>query len=377
MADVKKGDTVVIAGTRKGLFIFHSPDRRKWKARGPFHEGHEIRHAMLDPSDGKTVYAGITSYHWGTRVLRTADFGTRWKKGKESPRFSKKSGLSVAAIWQLRTDDEGTLFAGVEPAALFRSGDKGESWQSVEGLNARPGRKDWQPGNGGLCAHTVLPYPGNPDKMVVGISSVGILGTKDGGESWKVLNGGIHGVFEPDKVMKDGEIGTCPHKIARDATDPRILYQQNHAGVYSRVEGADRWVAAETGLPRTKVEKGRRWTFGFPVVAHPTKKGWAYLVPLESDWNRVAVGGALAVFRTKDGGKKWQRLSKGLPQKDAYFTVLRDGARADTNDPAGIYVGTTTGQVYFSRDDGDSWGPLADHLPPVHSIEAGVVGGPN
>ena len=152
MADVKKGDTVVIAGTRKGLFIFHSPDRRKWKARGPFHEGHEIRHAMLDPSDGKTVYAGITSYHWGTRVLRTADFGTRWKKGKESPRFSKKSGLSVAAIWQLRTDDEGTLFAGVEPAALFRSGDKGESWQSVEGLNARPGRKDWQPGNGGLCA---------------------------------------------------------------------------------------------------------------------------------------------------------------------------------------------------------------------------------
>jgi len=377
MADVKKGDTVVIAGTRKGLFIFHSPDRRKWKARGPFHEGHEIRHAMLDPSDGKTVYAGITSYHWGTRVLRTADFGTRWKKGKESPRFSKKSGLSVAAIWQLRTDDEGTLFAGVEPAALFRSGDKGESWQSVEGLNARAERKDWQPGNGGLCMHTVLPYPGNPDKMVVGISSVGILGTKDGGESWKVLNGGIHGVFEPDKVMKDGEIGTCPHKIARDATDPRILYQQNHAGVYSRVEGADRWVAAETGLPRTKVEKGRRWTFGFPVVAHPTKKGWAYLVPLESDWNRVAVGGALAVFRTKDGGKKWQRLSKGLPQKDAYFTVLRDGARADTNDPAGIYVGTTTGQVYFSRDDGDSWGPLADHLPPVHSIEAGVVGGPN
>lgn len=377
MADVKTGDTVVIAGTRKGLFIFHSRDRKRWKARGPYHEGHEIRHAMLDPTDGKIVYAGLTSNHWGTRVLRSASFGGAWKKGAQSPRFSKKSGLSVAAIWQLRTDEDGTLYAGVEPAALFRSTDKGESWKSVEGLNARPERKAWQPGNGGLCMHTVLPYPGDTAKMVVGISSVGILGTKDAGESWKVMNGGIHGVFEPDKLMKDGQIGTCPHKIVRDGADPRILYQQNHAGVYRRVEGDDRWAATETGLPRTRLEAGRRWTFGFPVVAHPTKKGWAYLVPLESDFNRVAINGALAVWRTKDGGKKWHRLSKGLPQKGSYATVLRDGARADTNDPAGIYFGTTTGQLYLSRTEGDSWSLLADRLPPIHSVEAGVVGGGN
>lgn len=375
MADVKKGETLVLAGTRKGLFLFHSRDRKKWKARGPYHEGYDIRHAVLDPSDGKTVYAGVTSFHWGTKVVRSSDFGGRWKRGKDSPRYPKASGLSVDCIWQVKTDEEGTLYAGVEPAGLFKSTDKGESWKSVDGLNARPERKDWQGGNGGLCLHSILPYPGNVDKMVIGISSVGIFGTKDGGESWKVMNGGIHGVFAPDKVMKDGEIGTCPHKLVRDGTDPRVLYQQNHAGVYTRTEGDDAWTGTENGLPRTRVEKGRRWTFGFPVMSHPTKRGWAYLVPLESDYNRVPIGASFAVWRTKNGGKKWQRLSKGLPSKDAFFTVLRDGARSDTNDPAGLYVGTTTGQLYFSRDDGDSWGMLAEHLPPILSVEAGVVGG--
>jgi photosystem II stability/assembly factor-like uncharacterized protein len=375
MADIKKGDTVVLAGTKKGLFVFHSRDRKKWKTRGPYHEGYPIQHAVLDPSDGKTLYAGVTSFHWGTRVVRSGNFGARWTKGKDGPHYSKESGLSVDKIWQVKTDDEGTLYAGVEPAGLFRSKDRGDSWKSVDGLNGRPERKDWQAGNGGLCLHTVLPYPGDPSKMVVGISSVGVFGTKDGGETWKVMNGGIHGVFEPDKVMKDGEIGTCPHKIARDGSDPRILYQQNHAGVYRRAEGDNKWVGSESGLPRTRVEKGRRWTFGFPVVGHPSKRGWAYLVPLQSDYNRVGIDGGLAVWRTKDGGRKWQKVSKGLPTKHTFLTVLRDGARADPNDPAGIYIGTTNGQIYSSRDDGDSWGLMAENLPGILSIEAGVVGG--
>jgi len=150
MSDVKKGDTVVLAGTRKGLFIFSSKDRKKWKTRGPYHEGYEIQHAMLDPTDGQTVYAGLTSYHWGTRVLRSSNFGARWKKGKAGPKYSKGSGLSVDKIWQLRTDDDGVLYAGVEPAGLFKSKDKGETWKSVDGMNARPERKSWQAGNGGL-----------------------------------------------------------------------------------------------------------------------------------------------------------------------------------------------------------------------------------
>jgi hypothetical protein len=374
MAEAKKGDTVVMAGTKKGLFVFHSKDRKKWKARGPFHEGYPIQHAMLDTTDGKTIYAGMTSFHWGVRVLRTTNLGARWTKGKDSPHFSKKSGLSVDKIWNLRTDSEGTLYAGVEPAGLFRSKNKGDSWESVDGMNAWGGRKDWQPGNGGLCMHTVLPYPDNPEKMVIGISSVGIFGTKDYGETWKVMNGGIHGVFEPDQIMKDGQIGTCPHKIVRDGADPRVLYQQNHAGVYRRTEGDDKWVISESGLPRTKKEKGRRWSFGFPVMSHPTRKGWAYLVPMESDFNRVGIDGGLAVWRTKDGGRTWHNASKGLPTKGTFMTVLRDGARADTHDKAGIYVGTTNGQLYYSTNDGDKWSLMADHLPSVLSVDAGVIG---
>jgi hypothetical protein len=375
MADIKKGDTVVLAGTKKGLFIFHSKDRKSWKTRGPFHEGTPVQHAILDPRDHKSVIAGVSSFVWGTKVVRSKNFGERWTRGKDSPHYSKESGLSVDKIWSLAAGTDGDLYAGVEPAGLFRSSDNGDSWESVEGLNARPERKDWQAGGGGLCLHTILPYPEDPNKMVVAISSVGIMGTKNAGKSWKVLNGGIHGVFEPNKVMKDGEIGSCPHKLARAAGDPRVLYQQNHAGVYRRTEGDDEWKSAEAGLPRRKIEKGRRWTFGFPVVAHPHDKGTAFLAPLESDANRVAIDGALNVYRTTNGAKKWERFGTGLPKSGAYLTVLRDGFRSDTNDPAGLYLGTTNGQIFFSRNEGSNWVQLADMLPSVLSIEAGVVGG--
>lgn len=375
MADVKKGDTVVLAGTKKGLFILHSRDRKKWKAKGPYHKGYEIFHSLLDPEEGKTIYTGLTHYQWGARVERTANFGDKWQKGKDGPHFTKKSGLSVTRIWQLARGADGALYAGVEPAGLFRSTDSGDSWQSVDGFNYRADRKDWEPGNGGLCMHTVLPYPRNPKKMVVAISSVGIFGTKDGGKKWKVINGGINGVFAPDKVMKDGEIGTCPHKVVRDAKNPRALYQQNHAGVYRRMEGDDKWVESESGLPRTRKEGKRRWTFGFAAAAHPNEAGTAYIAPLEGDYNRVSIDGAMAIYRTQNGGKSWNKLTKGLPQTGAYFTILRDGMRTDTNDPAGVYVGTTTGQIFASRNDGDSWEKMADFLPPVLSVEAGVVGG--
>lgn len=375
MADIKKGETLVIAGTKKGLFLLHSRDRKKWKTEGPFIEGMPVRHAMLSPFDHKTVFASGWSGHFGPAISVSTNTGGRWRRTKGTPHYDKGTGLSVDAIWSFAQDDDGTLFAGVEPAGLFRSTDNGNSWTSVDGLNQWGGRKNWQPGNGGLILHTILPYPGDTDKMVIGISSVGVFGTKDGGEHWKAISGGVHGVFEVDKVMKDGEIGHCPHKVVRDATDPRQLYMQDHAGVYRRREGDDTWKAAETGLPRWKKEKNRRWTFGFAMASHPHKKGWAYNLPLVSDWNRVTKDGAVRVFQTKDGAKHWSETSRGLPKRDAYMTVLRDAMRTDTNDPAGVYFGTTTGQVYGSTNDGRSWSLLADNMPPVLSVEAGVVGG--
>ncbi|HEY4705004.1 MAG TPA: exo-alpha-sialidase [Thermoplasmata archaeon] len=372
MAAIKKGDTVVLVGTRKGLFLFHSRDRRRWQSRGPYFEGQTIRHAILDPRDGKTVYAGATSEHWGSTVARTTNFGGSWDLGKEGPRYSKESGLTVTRIWQIQPGADGDLYAGVEPAGLFRSEDGGATWASVEGLNYRPDREKWDPGAGGLCLHTVLPYPGEPKRMLVGISSSGVFGTSDGGATWREMNGGVR-KYEGGGSFEDGKIGTCPHKIVRDARDPAILYMQNHVGVYRRARGDPQWTVVEDGLP--KIEKKVPASFGFPIAAHPHDAGTAYAVPLEGDYNRVTPRGAMAVYRTRNGGKRWQRLSRGLPQKDAWFTILRDALRTDDNDPAGVYVGTTTGQLYASRNEGDSWRLLADHLNGIQSVEAGTVGG--
>lgn len=371
MAAIKRGDTVVLVGARKGLFLFHSRDRKHWSSRGPYFEGQEIRHAILDPRDGKTVYAGVTSEHFGVTIARSTDFGAHWDMGKGGPRYSKESGLTVNRIWQIQPGADDDLYAGVEPAGLFRSEDGGATWESVDGLNYRAGRDKWDPGNGGLCLHTILPYPGDRRRMLVGISSSGVFGTSDGGASWQEMNGGVRGYG--GGLSEDGKIGSCPHKIVRDAKDPTVAYMQNHMGVYRRTRGDPAWSVIEAGLP--KVKKSVPSSFGFPIAAHPHDAGGAYVVPLLGDFNRVTPNGAMAVYRTRNGGKRWERRAKGLPQKDAWFTVLRDALRTDTNDPAGVYVGTTTGQVYYSRNEGDSWQLLAEYLQGVQSVEAGVVGG--
>ncbi len=369
MAKPRKGDTIVIAGTRKGLFLFTSTDRRTWRSSGPSHPGDTVRHAILDPRDGKTLYAAISSEHWGAVVARSTDFGATWKIPDEGPRFSKESGLSVTRIWQLRVGVDGDLFAGTEPAGLFRSKDGGEHWASVDALNYYPGRNEWPPGGGGLCLHTIVPHPKDEKRMLIGISSAGIFGTSDGGASWRNMDAGIR-AFTPGATCEETST-TCVHKMARDGKDPGIIYQQNHIGVYRRAQTDSAWTKIEKGLPLNKTQNA---PFGFPMVAHPWDSGTAFVAPLEGDWNRVMPGGAMAIYRTTNGGKGWTKITKGLPQKDAWFTVLRDGMRADTNDPAGIYVGTTTGQIFSSRDDGDSWKLIADHLPQVQAIETGIVG---
>jgi hypothetical protein len=258
------------------------------------------------------------------------------------------------------------VWAGTEPAGLFRSTDGGDTWVSVDGLNLRPERNEWMPGGGGLCLHTILPYPGEPKRMIAAASAVGIFGTNDMGEKWRLMNGGIRAGHLPGKATAEDQLGSCPHKIVRDARDPALLYMQNHFGVYKRRRGDPAW---------TEVAKGLPGTFGFAMVAHPHDAGTVYTLPLESDANRVTKGGAIKVYRTTNGGKEWKPLSKGLPQKDAWATVLREGLATDGRDPAGLYFGTTTGQVYASRDEGESWSLVADHLPPVFSVEAGVAGG--
>ncbi|MBI2077873.1 MAG: exo-alpha-sialidase [Euryarchaeota archaeon] len=358
MVKKNKGTTVVV-GTRKGLFLLQSQDRRKWRTRGPFFAGLEVFHAF---HDGAAVSAAITSYHWGPTVQRSTDWGARWKK-HAGPSYAKETGLSVAKIWHLAPgNDEGELWAGVEPAGLFRSGDGGKSWESMDGLNGWPGREKWMPGGGGLCLHTISPYPGDPKRMVVGASAVGVFGSGDAGKSWRLMNGGVVTEMRPGGPMKEAEDGSCVHKVVRDATDPDQLFMQNHWGVYRRRRGDAKWTEISRGLPSR---------FGFAMAAHPHDAKSVYTVPLEGDTNRVAAGGAFAVYRTRNAGNRWQRLGRGLPQAGAWHTVLREGLATDAEERAGVYVGTTTGQLYASRDDGDSWALIADRLPPILSVNAG------
>ncbi|MHB8586119.1 MAG: WD40/YVTN/BNR-like repeat-containing protein [Thermoplasmatota archaeon] len=357
---MQRGDTVVLAGTRKGLFMLSSKDRAHWTLSGPEFSGTTVHHAAIDARNGTTFYAAITSGHWGGTVGRSKDRGATWTKPAEGPKFPQGSDLAITRIWHVEPGHKpGEVYAGAEPAGLFFSADSGETWTSVDGLNLRKDRSTWQPGGGGLCLHTILPYPGDPKRMIVAISSVGIMGTSDGGATWRIMNNGIRNVFNETKVSSEEE-STCPHKLVRDPKDPAILYMQNHWGQFMRKRGDSTWTDIGQGLPST---------FGFPMAAHPRKTGTVYAVPMEGDFNRVTLGGAMAVYR-RDGAKGWTRLSQGLPQKDAYLTILREGLATDDHDPAGVYVGTEQGQIFASRDEGESWQTIAQNLPPIVSVTA-------
>jgi hypothetical protein len=270
----------------------------------------------------------------------------------------------VARVWQLQPAGDAqpdTVYAGVEPAALFRSDDAGESFRLDEALWEHPHRAQWQPGGGGLCLHTVVPDPSGGPRLAVAVSAAGFYRTLDG-RTWEAANRGIRPPFLPDPPP---EFGQCVHKVDRHPSEPDVLFLQHHWGVYRSDDFGDQWeeVGADA-LPST---------FGFPVVADPQRPGTAYVLPLTSDEFRCTPDGRPRVYRTTDRGETWAALAGGLPQGDAWLTVLRDGFAADGLAPTGLYFGTRTGEVFASADGGESWRELARHLPPVVCVKPTVL----
>ena len=365
--DASAGDVVVLVGTTKGLFALAAgPDRESWDLAGPWFRGEEIYAAALDCRDGRTrLLVGATSSHWGPSVYRSDDLGASWVEPEpDTLRFPDAAGAAVARVWQLQPAggaQPDAVYAGVEPASLFRSDDGGESFRLDENLWGHEHRPQWQPGGGGLCLHTVVPDPAGGPRLGVAISSAGFYRTLDG-QTWEAANAGIRAPFLPDPTP---EFGQCVHKVDRHPSHPDTLFLQHHWGVYRSDDFGGRWteVGADS-LPST---------FGFPVVADPNRPGTAYVLPLTSDEFRCTPDGRLRVYRTTDGGASWQALEKGLPQENAWLTVLRDGFAADALDPAGLYVGTRTGEVFASPDAGESWLELARHLPPVLCVKPAVL----
>jgi len=361
--EVRRGDVVVLVGTMKGAFLFRAgPDRARFEMGGPFFPGHSVYALAYDGRAGRRrVWAATSSMHWGSVLNQSDDFGATWTTPEVPTVQFPKGGKALASIWQIalgRADEPEVMYCGVEPAALFESRDAGKSFQLVEGLWQHPHREQWQPGGGGLCLHTVLPDPEVRGRIVVAISTGGVYRTDDGGRTWTVRNKGVRAEFLPDKHP---EFGQCVHKIARHASRPERLYLQNHWGLYRSDDAGDSWKDIARGVPSD---------FGFCMAVHPHDAETAYIVPLESDGFRCTPEGKLRVYRTRDGGGSWHPLSEGLPQRDAFETVLRDAMGTDVEDRAGIYFGTRSGKLFASRDDGDSWTALATGLPPVVCVRA-------
>ncbi len=355
--------TLLLAGTKKGLFLFTSADRRRWKLHGPFQSGREINHAIYDPRTGR-VYATANDSWFGSQLVWSSSLGRKWESAKRNPAFEKKSKTKLERIWHIEpgpAKEPKVLYAGVAPAALFRSDDGARTWDEVKTLSRHPTRSRWHPGGGGLCLHSIVVDPADASRMFVGISAVGVFRTEDGGKTWHTANKGTRAEFQP---VKYPEFGQCVHKLLLADSGRSLLFQQNHCGVYRSADAGRSWQEITKGLPSD---------FGFPLAIHPREPETIYVIPLKGAEFRCPPDNKLRVYRSRNGGKTWKALAKGLPQENAFAGIYREGLAVDSRNPAGVYFGTNTGKLFGSTEEGDSWRVVADNLPPIYSVAAAAL----
>ena len=349
---------LLLIGTKKGAFIAESVDgRRNWQLREPFCETWPMNHVVADPASG-TIYAGGGNEWFGPAVWRSRDLGATWTHSSEGLAYAEGE-EPVKAVWSISASDGG-LLAGVQPAGLFRSDDGGDTWTHLDGLQKHPSRPHWQAGGAGLILHSLVVHPDDANRIWIGISAAGVFHTADGGATWEPRNRGTRADFMPEG-QNYPEFGQCVHNLVLAPGTSERLYQQNHCGMYRSEDGGLNWQSIEKGLPST---------FGFPAAAHPTDPDTLYLIPLNGDSaGRYVPDAKAAVWRTRDAGHSWAAMREGLPQKNAFFGVLRQAMATDRMDRAGVYFGTSSGSIFASSDEGETWSTIAEHLPTVLSVE--------
>ena len=382
----------ILVGTRKGAFVLTSDGKRdRWEVSGPHFAGWEVYHVKASPVDPDRIYASQSSGWFGQIIQRSDDGGKTWEtpgggptatpdgmpqgqSNKFSYDTSEESGRPLTThqwydgtqhpwefkrVWHLEPSltDPDVVYAGVEDAALFRTGDGGRTWQELPGLRGHESGPRWQPGAGGMGVHTVVLDPSRPGRIFVAISAAGVFRTDDGGRSWRPMNRGLRSQYIPDT---DAEVGHCVHRIAMHPSRPDVLFMQKHWDVMRSDDAGESWREVSGNLPSD---------FGFPIDVHAHEPDTVYVVPIKSDSEHYPPEGKLRVYRSRTGGGEWEALTDGLPQSDCYVNVLRDAMAVDQLDSCGVYFGTTGGQVYASRDAGDRWAPIVRDLPAVLSVE--------
>jgi hypothetical protein len=367
---------VLLVATRKGAWIFHGDGaRRRWRVDGPHFLGHVLNHLVLDQRDGRTLLAAAKTGHLGPTVFRSTDLGRSWKEATRPPAFPKAAdggGRAVDHTFWLtpgHATEPGTWYAGTSPHGLFRSADGGATWDPIPGLNENPTYRKWMggPQDGtpdGPKLHSIIVDPRDAAHLYVGMSSGGVHESKDGGATWSPLVKGLEVVedLDPSNVAFHD-----PHVVRICPTNPDRLYQQNHCGIYRLDAPSDTWVRIGRNMPK------RVGDIGFPLVLHPRDADTAWVFPMDgtSVWPRTSPGGKASAFATRDGGRTWRRLDGGLPQDQAWWTVKRQAMTGDSRDPVGLYLGTTSGELWASRDEGKRWSCVARHLPEIYAVEVG------
>jgi photosystem II stability/assembly factor-like uncharacterized protein len=350
--------TELLVGTRKGLFVLEG------EAGGPFEvtarafAGQPVEYAMRDPRSGRLL-ASVTSPFYGPKIFHAEDPNGDWEQtgGLALPEGGEQA---LERIWVIVAgEDDSTVYAGGDPGVLFRSADGGLTWELDRAFWEQPTRPEWQPGGGGLCLHSIVTWPGEPERLALGISAVGVWLSDDGGRTWRHGNKGITARYLPDDAPED-TFTLCVHDLHRAPRRPERMFMQFHGGVFRSDDAGESWTAIADGLPSD---------FGFPMVLDPADPDSAYVIPLTADMDRVTPEGKVRVYETRDAGASWTPRGDGLPAEHAYLTVLRQAFdRAGEGERLELYFGATSGDVFGSADAGRTWFEAATRLPPVHSV---------
>jgi hypothetical protein len=370
------GNVVVLVATRKGAWLYYGDvARQTWRADGPHFLGHIINHVVLDPRDERTLLAAAKTGHLGPTIFRSTDFGRTWKEAAKPPAFTKSEngdkGRTVDHTFWLtpaHANEPNVWYAGTSPQGLFRSEDGGVNWEPFSSVNDDPQYRIWmgsvQDGTpDGPKMHSIIIDPRDPAHLYFAMSGGGVHETRDKGRTWTPLVNGLEVVegFDPSTITFHD-----PHCVRMCPSNPDRLYQQNHCGIYRIDRPSNEWVRIGRRMPRAIGD------IGFPMAVHPRDDDTAWVFPMDGQtvWPRISIDGVPTAFGTRDGGETWQRLDGGLPTGQAWWTVKRQAMTADAHDPVGLYFGTTSGELWMSRDEGRQWEPIARHLPEIYAVEA-------